>query len=663
MNMSAWLRLCAPIVAASMMLTVAPPAQAMVRGKPVHAIALYGEPKHGPNEGFAYNNPNAPKGGTLRLEAPAPTFDSLNSFSVKGLAASGLAYLGSNGIFVEGLTVSSDDEPFSQYCLICETMEVAEDNTWIEYTLRTEARFHDGTPVTPEDIINTFTLLREKGLPAYRLYWGDVVKVEKSGAMKVKFSFKDGNNPELPMIIGQVPILNNAFWQAHDLSASTLDIPVSTGPYRIAGFEPGRFIVYKRDPNYWGKDLAITRGTYNFDEIRFEYFRDDTVSFEAFKSGVFDVQFENTARRWATGYDFPAVTDGRVKKLEVPLGIPMTAQYFAYNLRRAKFQDRRVRQAMNYAFDFESLNKTIFYQQYTRLRSYWQTTDLEAKGLPSPEELALLEPWRGKIPEEVFTQEFSQPTTAGDGNPRDNLLKARDLLTAAGWDIVDGQLINKTTKEPFTFEMIVVSPTLERIILPWFQNLEKLGIKGTLRVIDASQIVNRVSDFDFEMISTGTINSLSPGNEQDEYWGSAAADRSGSRNISGVKDPAVDALIAAIIKAPDRPSLATATRALDRVLTWNFYTSLHYGPAANRYAYWTKLERPDRFPAQGMSAAASVAVNWWMNPAAAQTGESPTPATADAPAAEPGSPNRWLLIALGLGVLIVAVIFVRSRRG
>lgn len=660
MNRLAWLGICAALSLAAVQ-----PAQAIVRGKPVHALALYGEPKLGPGEGFGYVNPSAPKGGTLRLEAGAPTFDSLNSFSVKGIPAAGLTYLGTNGLFIEGLTESNEDEPFSQYCLLCETMEVAEDNTWIEYTLRREARFHDGAAVTPEDIVATFTVLLEKGLPTYKLYWGDVAKVEKTGPMKVRFNFKNGDNVELPMIIGQVPILQKAFWEAHDLTASTLDVPISTGPYRIAGFEPGRFIIYKRDPNYWGKDLPITRGTYNFDEIRFEYFRDDTVTFEAFKSGAFDLHFENTARRWATGYDFPAITDGRVKKLDVSVGIPMSAQGFVYNLRRAKFTDRRVRQALNYAFDFESLNKTIFYEQYTRLRSYWQSSDLEATGLPSREELALLEPFRGKIPDEVFAQAFTQPATGGDGNPRDNLLKARELLSAAGWEIVNGQLINKTTKEPFTFEMLVVSASLERVILPWLQNLEKLGIKGTLRVIDASQIVNRVNDYDFDVLFSGIRNSLSPGNEQDEYWGSAAAGRPGSRNIGGVKDPAVDALIAAVVKAPDRASLATAAHALDRVLAWNYFTTLHYGPATDRYAYWTKLQHPDRFPVQGMPGpgGGTVASIWWMNPAAAQTSESAPAATVgpDAAPAESGSANRWLLVALGIGALVLGVIFARRR--
>ncbi len=645
-------------ITVALSLLAVPSAHAVVRGKPVHALALYGEAKYGPNDVFGFVNPTAPKGGTLRVNAAAPTFDSLNPFSIKGVPAAGLVSLGTNGMFIEGLTTSGEDEPFAQYCLLCETMEVAEDNTWIEYTLRSEARFHDGTAVTPEDVIASFNMLMEKGAPNYRVYWGDVAKVEKTGDRKVRFHFKDGNNVELAMIMGQLPIISKAFWESHDIAATTFDTPNSTGPYRIDSFEPGRFISYKRDPNYWGKDLVITRGTYNFDEVRFEYFRDDTVAFEAFKSGAFDIHFENSARRWATGYDFPAFTDGRVQKLSVEAGIPMVAQGFMYNTRRAKFADRRVRQALNYAFDFESLNKTIFYDQYTRIRSYWQHSDLEAKGLPTPEELALLEPLRAQLPPEVFTQEFKQPTTAGDGNPRDNLLKAKELLSEAGWDVVGGQLINRETKEPFTFELIETQASLERIILPWFQNLEKLGIKGTLRVVDASQIVNRLTDFDFDVTVSGVQNSLSPGNEQAEFWGSASADRKGSRNMSGVKNPAIDKLVEVMLKAPDRATLATAAHALDRVLTWNFYLGLQYGPTSDRFGYWSKLKHPDKFPMQGMQTPGLAISNWWMDSAAAQTPGQP----AAAPTGETSSSNGWLIAGIVIVLLGAGFIFLRRRR-
>jgi len=658
MSKTAWASTCVAAALTAAILFVSP-AEAIVRGKPVHGLALYGEPKVGPNQSFDYNNANAPKGGTLRLVAGAPTFDTFNSFTMKGVPAAGLSYLGSNGQYIEGLTMQGDDEPFTQYCLLCETMEVAEDNTWIEYTLRAEAHFSDGSPVTPEDVIASFNMLLEKGLPTYRLYWSDVTKAEKTGPNKVKFFFKTSTNAELPLIMGQMPVLSEAFWDAHNLGESTLDKPISTGPYLIDSFEPGRFISYKRDPNYWGKDLPITRGTYNFDEVRFEYFRDDTVAFEAFKTGAYDLHFENTARRWATAYDFPAFTDGRVKKMEVTDGTPMGAQGFVFNQRRAKFADRRVRQALNYAFDFESLNKAIFYEQYVRIRSYFQHSDMEAKGLPSPEELKLLEPLRDKIPPEVFTQEFTQPTTAGNGNPRDNLLKARELLSAAGWEIVNGQLTNKTSGEVFTFEVIETQSSLDRIILPWFQNLEKLGIKGTLRVIDASQIVNRMNDYDFDVTVAGVANSLSPGNEQAEYWGSTAADRPGSRNLGGVKDPALDALIEALLKAPDREALVIAARAIDRVLTWNFYTGLQYSSPSSRYAYWTKIAHPERFPLQGMPVPYLAAANWWMASAAAAEAPSAAPI-----ASEPDASNKsWMMIAALAALLIAGFVVLRRRRG
>lgn len=656
MGKSAWMSAAALL---GMAMTFAAPAHAVVRGKPVHALALYGEPKYGPDQPFDYYNADAPKGGTLKLMAVTPTFDSMNPFSRKGVAVAGLTYLGGNWPVIQGLTLHGGDEPFSIYCLLCETMEIAEDNTWIEYTLRPEAKFSDGTPVTADDVVFSFQTLQAKGLPAYQMYWADIAKVEKTGPLKVKFFSKNTSNNELFLILGELPVINKTFWTKHDLAESTLDPIVSTGPYIVDSFEPGRFILWKRNPNYWGKDLVVTRGTYNFDAIRFEYFRDDTVSFEAFKTQGFDVMHENSARRWATGYDFPALNAGQVKKIEVVSSTPMMAQGFLYNLRRAKFQDRRVRQALNYAFDFESLNKNIFYEQYVRVRSYFQRSDMEAMGLPGPDELAILEPLRGKVPDEVFTQEFTQPTTAGIGDPRDNLLKARTLLTDAGWDIVDGQLKNKKSGEVFTFEIVDTQASLDRVVLPWTQNLEKLGIKASFRVIDTSQIVTRMNDFDFDATISGVPNSLSPGNEQNEYWGSAAADQQGSRNLEGVKDPAVDAIIAVLLKAKDRATLVSASKALDRVLTWNYYMTLQYGAKADRLAYWTKLQHPARFPSQGVQSASSVAESWWLDSAAAAT-----PVAADAPkdAAPPPSSHTWLIILIIAAAVVAGAIFTRRKK-
>lgn len=592
-------------------LLVSGPAGAIVRGKPVHGVAIHGEVKYPPNQPFGYVNVDAPKGGQLTLpNANDQTFDTFNPFTLKGSSARGVPMI------FESLMVGGLDEASGSYCLICETIEVAPDNSWAEFKLRKEARFSDGTPITAEDVAFSFTTLVEKGVPAYRVYWSEIDKPVVRDAQTIRFPFKNKNNNELASIIGQLTVLSKAYWSKRDFEATTLDIPVGSGPYTIDTFEVGRFITYKRNEKYWAKDLPLMRGHYNFDRIRYEYFRDDTVQFEAFKTGAYDIHYEATAARWATGYEFPALKDGRVKKLEVTSGLPLRSQGFTFNLRRAKFADRRVREAMNLAFDFESLNKTLFYNQYQRLRSYWQPSEMEAKGLPSKDELALLEPLRSMIPGEVFTQEFKQPVTAGLGAPRDNLLKARDLLAQAGWVNKGGALVNAKTGEPFTFEVLLIQASLDRIVLPWFQNLERLGIKGNIRVVDTSQYINRLNESDFDVTTGGVSNSLSPGNEQLEFWGSAAADRKGSRNLGGVKDGAIDALIDIIMNAKDRPSLITATKALDRVLQWNYFNVLHYQPAADRFGYWTKLQHPAKFPLYGMGSPDAAIEYWWMDPKA-----------------------------------------------
>ncbi|MSO72537.1 MAG: ABC transporter substrate-binding protein [Rhodospirillaceae bacterium] len=589
-------------------------AQAMVLGRPVHALTLYGEPKHGPDfKNFDYVNPNAPRGGTLVItNQNDKTFDTFNGFTLKG------APVNSSGLMYDVLMTSGLDEPFTMYCQVCETVEVAPDNTWVQFKIRSIARFQDGSPVTAEDVAFSYTTLVEKGAPQYRLYWADVAKVEVKDAATVRFTFKTATNRELPAIIGQIlPILSKAYWSKRDFTATTLDVPLASGPYTIESYDIGRYVVYKRIPNYWGDNLAVNRGTNNFERIRVEYFRDDTVQFEAFKTGAFDFVRESTARKWVTGYDFPAAKQGRVKKIEVTDGSPMNYQSIIFNLRRPLFQDRRVRQALNYAFDFESLNKTIFYQQYQRLRSYWQKSELEAKGLASAAELALLEPLREKLPPEVFTQEFAQPTNNDPNDLRANLLKARDLLAQAGWVVRNGALVKADTGAAFVFEIMEVQAGLDAILNPWIQNLERLGIKASIRLIDSSQFFNRINDFDFDVTSVPGANSLSPGNEQLEYWGSSAAKNTGSQNYSGVGDPAVDALIEKIINARDRDSLVTAAHALDRVLTWNFFRLLTYGSPTERFAYWSKLQRPEKFPMHGLGVGAGIVSTWWMDPAAA----------------------------------------------
>jgi microcin C transport system substrate-binding protein len=593
----------------------ATPAQAVVKGKPVHALALYGEPKYGPDfKHFGFVNPDAPKGGTLvTTNGNDATFDTFNGFTLKGAPVRYAAMM-HDTIMASGL-----DEPFTMYCLVCETVEVAPDNTWVEFKVHADAKFSDGSAITAEDIAFSFNTLVEKGAPVYRLYYADVAKVEAKNARTARFTFKSGTNRELPSILGQLPVLSKAYWSTRDFTATTLDIPVGSGAYTIESYEIGRHVLYKRVPKYWAANLPVNRGMNNFDRIRVEYFRDSTVRFEAFKTGAFDFFQEYTARQWATGYDFPAVKDGRVKKIEVVDGSPMNNQSIVVNLRRPMFQDRRVRQALGLAFDFESLNRTLFYEQYTRLRSYWQKSDLEATGLPSPAELALLEPLRDKVPPEVFTQEFTQPTTEGQGDIRANLLKARDLLAEAGWVLRNGALVKADTGTPFVFEITEVQQGMERVLTPWIKNLERLGIKASIRTIDSTQFINRMNEFDFDAFTMPGAMSLSPGNEQLEYWSSGSAGRKGSQNYSGVQDPAVDALVNKIINAEDRDALIAATRALDRVLNWNFYRILTYGSKADRYAYWDKLKQPEKIPLLGLGNGGGIISWWWMDPAAANT--------------------------------------------
>ena len=605
MSKMAWVSICAAVLMAA-----SQPALAFVRGKPVHALALYGEPKFGPDfKNFDYVNPNAPKGGTLvTTNGAAETFDTLNGFTLKGVP---VAY---SGLMYDTLMVESRDEPFTMYCLICETVEVAPDNTWVEFKIRPIAKFQDGSPITAEDIAFTFATLTEKGAPQYRLYYADVAKVEVKDKLTARFVFKTATNRELPAILGQLPVLPKNYWSKRDFAATMLDIPLSSGPYTIESFEIGRYVLYKRAVKYWAADLPVTRGTNNFDKVRIEYFRDNTVQFEAFKTGTFDFFAENTARRWATGYDFQAVKDGRVTKLEISDGSPMGNQSITLNIRRPLFQDRRVREALGLAFDFESLNNTVFYKQYTRLRSYWQRSEMEAKALPSPAELALLEPLRDKVPPEVFTKEFQQAANSDQAALRVNLLKARDLLAEAGWVVRDGTLMKGNTA--FVFEVVEYQANMETVLNPWIKNLERLGIKATIRVIDTTQYANRMNDFDFDATTIPSGNSLSPGNEQADFWSSDSATRKGSANYGGVSDPAVDTLVKKIIDAEDRPSLIAATRALDRVLTWNYYRLLTYSAPVDRLAYWDRLQRPAKIPLLGWAASgAAVVTLWWMDPA------------------------------------------------
>ncbi len=576
-----------------------------------HGIAMHGEPKYPPGfKHFDYVNPAAPKGGEVRLSALGG-FDSFNGFIIKGRPAAGL------GLIYDTLMVSAADEPFSQYGLLAETIETPPDRSWVAFTLRREARWHDGRPVTVEDVIWTFNTLRTKGDPFYRFYYANVAKVEKTGPRTVRFDFKPGENRELPLILGQLPVLPRHYWEKREFAKTTLEPPLGSGPYRIKSFEANRTVVYERVPDYWGRALPVKVGFDNFDIVRYEYFRDATVALEAFKAGAYDFRLENSSKAWATAYDFPAVRKGWIKKEAFKHGRSAGMQGFAFNLRRPIFRDRRVRRALAYAFDFEWSNKTLFYGQYRRTRSFFENSELAAKGLPRGEEKEILERLSRKyqLPPEVLKEEYNPPRTAGDGNIRANLRIAVKLLRAAGWrvDRKTRKLTHAKTGRVMRFEIMLVSPLFERIVLPFVQNLKRLGIDVRVRVVDSAQYQRRILDFDYDMIVANWGQSLSPGNEQRNFWGSAAADRPGSRNLTGIKDPAVDELIELVIAAPTRESLVARVRALDRVLQWQHIVIPHWHIPYDRVVYWNKFGRPEATPIQGVQLFA-----WWVDRAKAE---------------------------------------------
>lgn len=642
-------------------------AQAAGAVDPVHGIAMHGEPKYPADfRHFEYVNPGAPKGGEVRLHAIG-SFDSLNPFIVKGQPPVGAA------LPFETLTTGSADEAFTQYGLIAESIEVPEDRSWVAFTLRPEARWHDGRPITVEDVIFSLRILKEKGQPFYRLYFSAVEKAEKAGERKVRFTFKEGENRELPLIIGQMPILPRHYWENRQFDQTTLEAPLGSGPYRVAAFEPGRFVVYERVKDHWAADLPVSRGLYNYDSIRYDYYRDTSVALEAFKAGGYDFRPENESKKWATGCGFPAVQQGLVKKEEIDNERPTGMQAFAFNTRRPLFRDARVRQALAYAFDFEWTNRSLFYGQYQRTESYFSNSELAAEGPPTPAELALLEPLRGQIPEEVLTGVYQPPKSDGSGNIRPNLRKAMALLKEAGWQVRDGRLVHSETGRPFAFEVLLVSPAFERITLPFTKNLERLGIQASVRTVDTAQYKNRVDSFDFDMIVDVWGQSLSPGNEQREFWGSESAHQPGSRNTLGIENPAVDRLVELVIAAPDRESLIDRTRALDRVLLWNHYVIPHWHIGYDRVAYWDKFGRPEVVPMQGYQFFA-----WWIDPAkplaerATRTGGLlPAligPAQAQEqdggeilPAAQNPGESLWTWVAIVAGITALFVFIMRRR--
>ncbi len=595
--------LCLPFALASA-LALVPAARADSPVHTVNALALLGEPKYGPDfKHFDWINPDVPKGGELHL-ASVGSFDTFNPFSFKGVAAANV------GALFETLMVPNPDEADTEYGLIAESIEIPEDRSWVAFNLRPAARWQDGRPITAADVVFTFNILTTKGDPSYALYYADVVKVEALSPLKVKFTFKNGKNRELAQILGQLPVLPGHYWEGKTFEDTTLVPPLGSGPYKIDSFEAGRYVVYRRDPNYWGWKVPVKIGVDNYDVMRFDYYKDPNVAHIAFLAGAFDYNLEASAKVWATGYDTPALGDGRLIKDVIPNHNPSAMQCFAYNIRRDIFKDRRVREALGFAFDFEWSNKTLFFGQYFRTKSFFDNSELASSGLPSADELKILEPLRGKIPDEVFTKEFKLPVTDGSGNNRANLRQAGALLEAAGWIVKDGKRVNKDTGTALSFEILLDNPLFERIALPFVQNLKRLGIDAAVRTVDDTQYQQRTQTFDFDMIVGAFGESNSPGNEQRFYWGSKAADTPASPNVIGIKDPAIDALIEQVIASPDRRQLITRTHALDRALLWSYYVIPQFHLSAYRIAYWNRFGRPARPPeyAPGLD-------SWWIDPA------------------------------------------------
>jgi microcin C transport system substrate-binding protein len=592
------------IIVAILIFLLLAPALGWTRQKVVtsHALAISGPPKYDRDfTHFDYTDPNAPKGGHVTLGAVG-TFDSFNPFIIKGVAVGGI------GLIYDTLTVQALDEPFTRYGLIAEKIELPADRTWVIYHINPKAKFHDGRPVTSEDVIFSFNLLKEKGDPLYDKYWADVEKVEAPGKLEVKFHLGNKPNQELALILGDLTVLPKHYWETRDFTKPSLEIPIGSGPYKVSRFKAGRSVTYKRNDDYWAKEVPVNQGRYNFDAVTYDYYRDPSVSIHAFKAGEYDFRAENISKTWATAYNGPLFKKGFIIKEELDNDVNQGMQAFFYNTRRAIFKDKTVREALAYAFDFEWTNKELFYGQYTRSTSYFSNSELASKGLPGPLELKVLELFKEELPKEIFEKEYQPPKTDGSGNNRTNLRTALKLLKQAGWEIKGKKLVDKKSGKPFKFQILLHDPTFERVVLPFKKNLLRLGIQMNIRMVDTAQYINRLRNFDFDMVVSGIGQSESPGNEQREFWGSKAADIPGTRNYVGIKDPVVDEIIKMIISAPNREMLVTATRALDRVLLWGHYVIPHWHISKYRLVYWNKFSRPEILPRYSLDFNA-----WWVD--------------------------------------------------
>jgi len=571
---------------------------------PQHGLSLYGDLKYGPDfTQFEYTDADAPKGGTFHT-ATTNSFDNLNPFLLKGVAAA-LATMP-----FETLLEGSADEPDSAYGLLAKSVELAPDRSWVRFVLRPEARWHDGTPVTGEDVVFSYNTLVADGHPGYRISLAGIERVELDAPDTVTFHLSNLENRKLPLIVAGLPILSKAYYSTVDFTKTTLVAPLGSGPYRVGKVDPGRAITYERVADYWGDHLPNAVGRYNFDRLIVDYYRDRTVLVEALKAGEYDFHEEFTSKTWSTAYDTKAVRDGHLKKEVLEDNTPSGVQAYFINTRLAKFQDPRLRRALAYAFDFEWMNKNLFYGLYDRMASYFENSVMAARGLPGEDELVFLEPLREQIPAEVFTEEFTPPATDGSGKNRRNLRIAKKLLGEAGWTTKDGKLVNGATGEVLAIEFLYFEPSFERVIAPLARNLERLGIAAKLRLVDQTQYVRRIQEHDFDITTRRFVLQLSPGAELRSYFHSAEVDQIGSQNASGIKDPAVDALIEQVLAADDRSTMEAAARALDRVLLWGHYMIPQWFKGEHHLVYWNKFGRPAIKP----KFAIGELDTWWIDP-------------------------------------------------
>ena len=599
-----------------------------------HAMSLIGEPRYGPDfKHFDWVDPQAPKGGRVRLRANG-TFDSLNAYALKGAPAVWI------DVIYDRLMTSSHDEPSADYGLIAEWVTYAPDFTSATFSIRPEARFHDGRPITPDDVVFSLDALK-KSSPRFQIYFKDVAGAEVTGPSTVTFKFGVKGNRELPQVVASLPVLPRHYWEGtgtngepRDIAKGTTEIPLGSGPYRVKHVDIGRSISYERVADWWARDLPVARGQWNFDEVRFDYFRDSTPAFEAFKAGQIDFWSEGSAKNWATAYEFDSLRRGLVKREEWQIDLVTPMQGFAFNIRRVQFQDPRVRRAFNLAFDFEWASKNILFDQYKRVGSYFGNSELKASGLPTGRELELLEEVRASVPPEVFTTPYANPVNHGREDMRRHLGDAAQLLAAAGWKMSSGDrswtgwllsavglrkrdvMLRNAAGEPLTAEFLLLQPEFERVIQPYRAALDGLGIKTSIRIVDSAQYRRRLNTFDFDIVVASFRQSLTPGNEQRDYWGSQAADSERSRNLVGIKNPAVDQLIERIVFAKDRAELVAASRALDRVLLWNHYLVPQWYAPRERVAMWDMFRGPAKMPTH-VHATSRFLQSWWHDGTAA----------------------------------------------